>query len=611
MTSTVATERQPLLAKNQSTHSGTGTRTPLEEHHRDQDQSEDSQSIPLDEASRLAPLQALPWYRRPSVAWLLPFILLLAVVMGISQAPQEQLIVRIICKEHFRDKDTLWLQDSITHVSSLNGTSSRDNYYDDPCNTSDVQAYAALVMSRVRSLKYITGMFTIGYITSLSDRYGRKALIYITLIPTMLTQALIVYMAHPSTKLGVSILYADAVFTGVLGAGLLLEPSLNAYIVDCTSQEGRSLSMGYVMVALAVGLIAGPMLGEYLIKLTGDMTTAVMISIAIQCILILYAIVLPESLPKSIQLHNADVAAQTGGVKPATETSILIKAKNGIRAILDPLLLFLPGKIDTSSDVNVVPARYTLITLIAAYGFLQFASNGITIILIPYTNLVFHWTTLEDNIYYSLSGAASFIVYVGIFPVLKKMYKILIEKESPEVVHTSIYSPPYVGHNEISQLPDVGMSNIDVETLEDILHPPSSNADAAARSRSVQNDLSFFIFGSTMYLIGHAIVPLVETEAAVLVACCIRALASVALPSFMSLFTSYVPVHQTGKALGGICLLDTITMTVSSLLYGWVFSKSSVAMPSAVFLVSAAFASLSLLAGLIIWSTYKRKEARN
>ncbi|KAG0363078.1 hypothetical protein BGZ54_008357 [Gamsiella multidivaricata] len=435
-------------------------------------------------------------------------------------------------------------------------------------------------------------MFTIGYITSLSDRYGRKALIYITLIPTMLTQALIVYMAHPSTKLGVSILYADAVFTGVLGAGLLLEPSLNAYIVDCTSQEGRSLSMGYVMVALAVGLIAGPMLGEYLIKLTGDMTTAVMISIAIQCILILYAIVLPESLPKSIQLHNADVAAQTGGVKPATETSILIKAKNGIRAILDPLLLFLPGKIDTSSDVNVVPARYTLITLIAAYGFLQFASN-------------------ESRLSLDNARAASFIVYVGIFPVLKKMYKILIEKESPEVVHTSIYSPPYVGHNEISQLPDVGMSNIDVETLEDILHPPSSNADAAARSRSVQNDLSFFIFGSTMYLIGHAIVPLVETEAAVLVACCIRALASVALPSFMSLFTSYVPVHQTGKALGGICLLDTITMTVSSLLYGWVFSKSSVAMPSAVFLVSAAFASLSLLAGLIIWSTYKRKEARN
>lgn len=76
----------------------------------------------------------------------------------------------------------------------------------------------------------LIGMFTIGFITSLSDKYGRKALIYLTLLPAALTQLLILYMARPTSNLGVGVLYADGIFMGVVGAGILLEPCLNAYI---------------------------------------------------------------------------------------------------------------------------------------------------------------------------------------------------------------------------------------------------------------------------------------------------------------------------------------------------------------------------------------------
>lgn len=73
-------------------------------------------------------------------------------------------------------------------------------------------------------------MFTIGFLTSLSDKYGRKALIYITLIPAVMTQLLILYMARPTSNLGFGVLYADGLFMGVMGAGILLEPCLNAYV---------------------------------------------------------------------------------------------------------------------------------------------------------------------------------------------------------------------------------------------------------------------------------------------------------------------------------------------------------------------------------------------
>ncbi len=80
------------------------------------------------------------------------------------------------------------------------------------------------------SLLVPVGIFTLGYITSLSDKFGRKTLIFLTLIPVALTQALIVFMAHPSTNVGLAPLYADALFMGILGAGMLLEPCIMAYV---------------------------------------------------------------------------------------------------------------------------------------------------------------------------------------------------------------------------------------------------------------------------------------------------------------------------------------------------------------------------------------------
>lgn len=95
-----------------------------------------------------------------------------------------------------------------------------------------------------------------------------------------------------------------------------------------------------------------------------------------------------------------------------------------------------------------------------------------------------------------------------------------------------------------------------------------------------------------------------------LLACGVRALGSVGLPSFTSLLTSFVPTHQTGKVLGGVAVVDTMAMSLSALIYGWVFSKTSATMPSAVFLMSAVCTCLSVLAGMVVWIMFKRAEKR-
>ncbi|KAG0096346.1 hypothetical protein BGZ93_004684 [Podila epicladia] len=456
-----AGEREPLLHHNNNNSSGLDPEASTQQNARIDNYISnglsDQASTPTDnEVIRLAALQALPWYRRPSLYWLLPLVFLAAIVLGVSSFAQEQLTIGIICKNHFRNIDV--------------------PFDDDICASPAVQAAGALALSRIKGIKYTAAIFTVGYLTSQSDRLGRKFLIYLTLIPAMATQLLILYMAHPSTTLGTWWLYAEALVVGALGGSLLLDPGLMSYVADCTPREGRSLAIGFVMVALSVGLIVGPTLGSTLIEMTGDTSTALEVSLVTLTLLCLYTVILPESMPKRAAEEKSSSA------KIEEDVSFWVKFKTFIQSVLDPLLLFLPGGIDASSDVNATPSKYTLLLLVAAYGCLQSAGNGLTTVFVPYTNLVFGWKT-EIGQYFTFAGASSFVVYVMIFPMLQAIYK--------RVFNTSSTSEAQSVHED--------------EVLRE------------KRKQGAVTDLAFFVFGSFVYTVGYLIVPRFEVEPALFV----------------------------------------------------------------------------------------------
>ena len=80
------------------------------------------------------------------------------------------------------------------------------------------------------------------------------------------------------------------------------------------------------MVALAVGLIVGPILGGTLINLTGDLSTALEISLVTMTLLCIYTVILPESLPKR--------ATEEPSTKIGGDTSFWEKSKTFIKSAL-------------------------------------------------------------------------------------------------------------------------------------------------------------------------------------------------------------------------------------------------------------------------------------
>ncbi|KAG0055886.1 hypothetical protein BGZ83_007175, partial [Gryganskiella cystojenkinii] len=612
------------------TYTATSTHHLQEEPERDRNEHESERDPVLDEARRLAIIAAKPWYKRPSLTWLLPFVCLLAIVLGLSQAPQEQLMIKIICKEHLQDADIpavfpgLQQQSNFSPFDNYNDSSNFANWNragdhpdkeKDPCRAADVLAYGALVLSRIRSLKYVTAIFTIGFYTSMSDRYGRKSLVFWTLIPALLTQSLVVYMSRPGVNLGVGILYADALMMGLTGGGLLLEPAMNAYIADCTPAEGRSLSIGLVMTPLSVGIIFGPALGGWLIEWTGQTSSAVVLSVATLIFLTFYALILPESLPKEFRSTRPQKPEVVVVNNKGKNTPLLETIKKNVLEALDPLLLFLPGRIDSRvQETEVLPSKYTLVTLMAAYGLLQFALTGSSTLLIPFTNLVFGWEHLEDGYYYSFIGICSLVVYVVIFPILQKLKKKVASEDQDKRSSDTHTDETLIPPPTVDQITDLHLGNAESPLLaEDAAAESATRGEQDANKiiANVRNDLWFVIFGSIVYSLGYLVVPIFKTEFSLFVTSFIRSLGSVAVPSFVSLVTTVVPTHQTGKALGGICILDTITLSTSSLLFGWVFSKTSVVMPTAIFLLSFAFAFPAILVSGYVWFSYRRLDRKS
>ncbi|KAF9180052.1 hypothetical protein BGZ51_006459 [Haplosporangium sp. Z 767] len=243
------------------------------------------------ESAWFAELQKRPWYRRPSIFWLMPLLFSIGVIMGIIGSPLEQLDIQIICKDYLEQHDSPTIG-----INPLLVEDARRVLADDRCKSSEVLAFAALIQSRVHALKGVLCLLTLAKWTSLSDIYGRKFLIQLALIALALAQMITWFAASPHNPFGYRLLYVNNALLGLIPGGNLINPALFAYIADCTTASTRSVMVGYTVISFFLGGIIGPYLGGYIVKVTGDLTSVIRVSVICLMILFLYLIFVPESL---------------------------------------------------------------------------------------------------------------------------------------------------------------------------------------------------------------------------------------------------------------------------------------------------------------------------
>ncbi|KAG0377704.1 hypothetical protein BGX24_005592 [Mortierella sp. AD032] len=378
------------------------------------------------------------------------------------------------------------------------------------------------------------------------------------------------------------------------------------------------------MVSLAMGIIVGPTIGRLIYEQTHDNSTILKAAAGMALFLIIYTVFLPESRPQ--ELRVAEVSRipprPLHSRYPKESMSFPGMVKQLLIETLEPLCVFLPGRIEPTE--NVLPSRYTLLLLIAAYAFGQFGSNGITTVFIPYSNLVFNWNPEIDGYYFTFYGASTFVVYVAIFPALQYAYDSFTQQKESATISTAATTTATKGSINLPTGKDGDMINGEYSIITggsaaagdddsaEVLLGAGVLVDGGVTKKdaSIKKDLAIFVSGGVLMAVGFAIVPIFETGSILFIACAIHSLASIGQTAFTSLMTAYVPSHQTGMALGGVCILDTLLQATAALLYGLIFGHTSATVPSAVYIVSTGMWMMSLAVTAVILSEYRRRWAQ-
>ncbi|KAF9301983.1 hypothetical protein BGZ74_006020 [Mortierella antarctica] len=364
----------------------------------------------------------LPWYKRPSALWLLPIFAIITISGGMLSSSVGQYQASLLCREFFNnhtpanatlaaiiaqaqetpDGLTQFLFDSVG--KEMNGMVVPLLPVPE-CREPDIQAYTAKILAFLEVLSALAGTLSIGYYSSLSDRFGRLPFLILAPVNTLWLLSGLAVMGHYWDQVGLYLMIVGMTINGVLGGFSIGLTMALAYAADCTDPSKRSTIFSWLHAALFLGLTVGPVLGGKIVVTTNTIMSIIYIdAVATIVSLVFIVFVVPESLPKRQSpriLALYEQALQASGSSFTTDTDkTKKKAEDGpwYSHAMRSLMFFKP----TGRNTNLI--------LLAGMSFMStLALRGSFTVLILYTNKVFHWTQKEDGTLASLSSLVRYM----------------------------------------------------------------------------------------------------------------------------------------------------------------------------------------------------------
>lgn len=333
-----------------------------------------------------------PWYRRPSVFWLLPLFTLATTAFGATIVPKIEIILSIICRQHFASHAIL--------------PSPMDPIQDAEPRCQDAQVQA-LVSTFTKYGNLICGILTAlisPRLGALSDRYGRTKMIAITTLGSLLGEIVFLIVAHRPDTLSANWILLGYVFDGLGGSFIAALALSYAYASDCTPHAKRNVVFGYYSGCLFAGIALGPLLAAFATELSQNIFMVFYIALACQSLFMFCMLfILPESLSQTRQLEARQRWAQS-------KSSFKARAN-----VFAPLAVLWP-------QGNVLLRRN--LAFLAAVDTITFgvAMASMTVIMI-YTNYLFGWRTFETGIFVSVVNFSRAGVLLVLLPIISWIFR--------------------------------------------------------------------------------------------------------------------------------------------------------------------------------------------
>ncbi|OTB06232.1 hypothetical protein M426DRAFT_318978 [Hypoxylon sp. CI-4A] len=521
----------------------------------------------------------LTWWRRPSVYWLLGPYFLFTLAFGGILVPKLNLIVDLVCRTYFSDRQ---LSDpNFIFTPVIMGANNPQ------CNIPAVQKNVATFTLIISALTGALSALTAPKLGSISDRYGRKRLMVIASCGGLVNEVITILAAKFPESVDYHWLILGAFFDGITGSFTAGSVLGNSYTSDCAPPSKRSVHIGYLHACLFTGLAFGPLLAGYFVKWTGSLVSIFYVVLGCHAFVILFFwFCLPESISKKRQLaarqkHQTESEATAVQLRSGLPDTIRGFVGPRIASFSDdymgtwlPALLsanpLAPLKILFPRGRGNGPLRRNLILLALIDTMILSAALGAGTVIVLYSEYMFDWGTLEASRFVSIVSMVRVVILLCILPIINYIFRVRpLRRQRRESGDANVVET------------NSGADTLDVWLLRFAL---VSDAAGTAGYIFVRREEWFIVCGLA------------------------TAFGGLASATIQSAITKHVPAERVGSLLGAIGLLHALGRVFAPALFNGVYAGTVETFPQAFFVLLASLFGLSVVGSFFVRPHLHMKE---
>lgn len=426
----------------------------------------------------------------------------------------------------------------------------------DQCRTPEVQSLAAMFMLYMNLASGILSAIVSPRLGHLSDRYGRKTLMALSSICTLVGEAVTIIVASRPESSSAYLLLVAAFIDGLGGSFTSSIALVHSYASDCTPPERRNVVFGYFHATIFSGIALGPFLFGLMIKLTGSVL-AVFYTVA-GCHLF-YFMIIAFAIPESVSKDRQRAARERHRVKHLDKEGGLswssVKDLNPIN-IVRPLSILFPkfehSQLWSSERRKTLGHLRRNLILLASIDTLLFGvTMGAMQIILLYAEYMFGWHDYESSIFLSMTSTGRVIILLIVFPIITLLTR------GPQRTEQT---------NSGSDRLDIGVIQL-----------------------SIIFDLAGYI--------GYC---LAGSGGVFLLSGVVSSASSMGSPTLQSSLTKHVPPSHTGQILGATGLLHALARVVSPVIFNVIYSRTVHKFPQTVFVCLGSVFGLAFVLSLFL-----------
>ncbi|GAB7348721.1 hypothetical protein MBLNU459_g7458t1 [Dothideomycetes sp. NU459] len=455
--------------------------------------------------------QHLPWYRQPSMYWILGPFFIMTLAFGGIISPRINLFLNLICREYLSEQKSANPDFTIFPIIFDS---------DNPqCRIPEVQSRVAQFTLYGNLIAGLLSAVTSPKLGALSDRYGRTIMMSITSTGTIAGEIILIVAAKNPETFPVKWLLVGFALDGLCGSFIAAMAISNAYAADCTTPARRNIAFGYLHGCLFTGIAIGPILAGLIVKSTGSALSIFYVSLGVHaCFVLFIFFVVPESLSKRRQQaarekHNLDKANQGS-------SSDFIDHLRAIN-LLEPLKILWPRGPGSS------PALRRNLVMLAAVDTILFgvAMGSVTVVLI-YTNYQFGWGVFEQGVFLSIVNTCRVFCLIVLLPAVTLYVR---------------------GKTGAAKQRASGSDTFDLSVVR------------------------VAVFFDTLGYLGYT---LARTGPLLILSGAIASIGGIGSPTLQSALTKHVPAEKTGQLLGASGLLHALARVVAPTIFNLIYSAT-------------------------------------